>query len=358
MKIHSRHRTGQGLIKLICLVAILQVANPVSGQDTHWSQFNMSPLTLNPAMTGGLYDLEAYINYRDQWQSVATPYKTMAGSFDMRFKNIKKKKGFLAAGLNFYNDKAGDLAMSTTQVNLHFAAHVRLNEYNTLGAGLSGGFVQRSINYSGIESGNQFNGMAYDGTLATGEPAAGNSRSYVDAGAGLLWTFNNTSGAVKVTDNHDLKINLGASIFHPHEPSYSFYNNMEKLYMKYVVHGEALISIPNTNIAFVPGFLFMRQGPSQEIYAGSMIRYKLKQDSKYTGFQKGSALSIGAYYRADDAVAASMLIEYSNYAIGVSYDINTSQLKSASSAKGGMEITLRFVNPNPFLYKGSAQSRF
>jgi hypothetical protein len=51
-------------------------------------------------------------------------------------------------------------------------------------------------------------------------------------------------------------------------------------------------------------------------------------------------------------------MEYANYAIGFSYDINTSGLQTASNARGGMEITLRFVNPNPFLYQHGTQSRF
>ncbi len=111
------------------------------GQDIHFSQFYMSPLTQNPAMAGANYDMQALVNYKDQWQSVATPYKTMAGSFDMRFNKKNPKKGFLAAGINLYNDRAGDSKMGTMQANLNIAYHVRLNDYNTLGAGLQGGFV-------------------------------------------------------------------------------------------------------------------------------------------------------------------------------------------------------------------------
>jgi type IX secretion system PorP/SprF family membrane protein len=309
-------------------------------------------------MAGALYDLQAIANYRDQWQSLGAPYKTMAVSYDMRLNKKRAKKGFWAAGVNFFSDKAGDLQMGTTQVNLTAAYHVRLNDYNTIGAGLQGGFAQRSLNYGAMRTGSQYNGNTFDGSLPTGESVGASSVSYVDAGGGLVWTYNNTSGSNKVTDNHDLKINIGFAMFHPHQPDYSFYKDGEKLYMKFVLHGNALISIPSTNVAFVPGFMYYKQGPATEIYAGSLIRYKLKQDSKYTGFSKGAAFSLGAYYRAGDAVAAAMLLEYSNYAIGVSYDVNTSPLKTASSARGGMEITLRFVNPNPFVSGGSSQSRF
>jgi hypothetical protein len=122
--------------------------------------------------------------------------------------------------------------------------------------------------------------------------------------------------------------------------------------MKYVAHGSALISKKNSNVAYNPGFMYYRQGNLQEIYAGGLIRYKLNQDSKYTGLQKGMALSIGGYVRARDAFVGAMLFEYGSYAIGFSYDVNTSPLRVASNMRGGYEISLRFVNPNPFLYKG------
>ncbi len=333
---------------LLCLCSLLQ------GQDLHFSQFYMSPLTQNPAMAGANYDMQGIVNYKDQWQSVATPYKTIAVSFDMRLTNKKAKKGFWAAGINVFNDQAGDAQMALLQANLNIAYHIHLDRYNTLGGGIQAGFAQRSINYGALQWGNQYNGNAYDPGLGSGEVAKGFTTTYMDLGAGVVWAYTNASGSKNVTDNHDLKINVGASVFHPQEPDYSFYHDGEKLYMKFVLHGDALISIPNSSLAVVPGLMYYRQGSAQEIYAGSMIRYKMKQDSKYTGFHKGAAISVGAYYREGDGVAAAMLLEYSNYAIGFSYDINSSPLKTASSFRGGMEIALRFVTPNPFLNKPSS----
>ena len=76
----------------------------------------------------------------------------------------------------------------------------------------------------------------------------------------------------------------------------------------------------------------------------------LKEDSRYTGYVKGSALAVGGYYRNKDAFVVAALFEMSNYAIGASYDINVSGLKTATTGRGGFEITLRFLNPSPFLY--------
>jgi hypothetical protein len=120
------------------------------------------------------------------------------------------------------------------------------------------------------------------------------------------------------------------------------------------VHGDAVLSFPGTSLALVPGFMITRQGNVQEIVAGSMLRYKLRQESKFTGFEKGAAISLGGYYRVGDGIATTMLLEYANYAIGFSYDLNTSGLKTASMIRGGMEVTLRFVTPNPFLKNSSS----
>jgi type IX secretion system PorP/SprF family membrane protein len=338
-------------LRLLCiLLIVITVPRVCFAQDVHFSQYHMSPLTLNPALAGAVYEKQGLINYKDQWGSITSPYKTLAASYDMRLDMKKIKKGFWAGGINFFSDKAGDSQMGTLQANLTAAYHVLLNKYNTLGAGMQGGVVQRSINYSALQSGNQYNGNSYNPVLPIGEPFYKPSFTYADIGAGILWAYNNTA-EVKVTDNNDFRANAGFSIYHITQPNYSFYSSNEKLQLKYVLHGNVLIGVPNTNVAFVPGFMYYVQGPLKELFTGSLIRYKLKQDSKYTGVHKGAAFSLGVFLRTKDAIIASMLLELSNYAIGMSYDVNTSRLIAATNSRGSFEITLRFTSPNPFVTK-------
>ena len=340
----------------ICLItSVICYTSFVFSQDIHFSQFYMSPLTQNPGMAGVDDDLEAIINYKDQWRSVATPYKTIAASVDARLNKKKIKDGFWAGGLNFFSDRAGDAKMGITQINLSVACHLSITKYHTLGIGLQGGYAQRSINYNSLQWASQYDpNSGYNSSLASGESMTLPSFFYGDFAAGVVWSFNNTSGLIHTQDNHDLKANIGVSVFH-FKQKYSFYKTSEeKLYPKFVLHGNALISLPNTNVAIVPGLIYYRQGPSQEIYIGSLIRYKLQQDSKFTGIKKGAALNIGGYYRMKDGVTASFLLEYSSYAIGISYDFNTSKLRTASTGRGGIEISLRYVTPNPFQQKRMA----
>ena len=58
-----------------------------SAQDVHTTQFYASPLTLNPALTGGFDgQLRASLNYRDQWRGLLpSPFVTTSASLDFRF---------------------------------------------------------------------------------------------------------------------------------------------------------------------------------------------------------------------------------------------------------------------------------
>jgi type IX secretion system PorP/SprF family membrane protein len=342
--------------KKILFVSVCSVGlflGNVNAQDIHFSQFYMDPLQQNPALAGADHDLEAVLNYKNQWSSVATPYKTIAFSYDMRLTRPNgKRKGFWAAGINFYSDNSGAAQVGTTQANLTVAYHVLTGQKSHLGAGIMAGYAQRSINYSQLQWGNQYDGMSYNASLPTGEPAgANNSISYLDGAAGLDWTYDNTSG-IDVTDNHEQRLDVGFSVFHFNQPNYSFYGDGEKLLMRFTFHANGVFSLGSSNLALAPGILYYKQGSANEEYVGTLVRFMLQQNSKYTGAAKSAALSVGGYYRNQDAFVAAMLLEYANYTMGVSYDINTSNLTSASKGMGGLELSLRFVMPNPYFQGG------
>lgn len=335
----------------ICIVLfVITYWTSVLAQDFHFSQFYLSPLTQNPALAGINYDFEALTSYKDQWRSVTTPFKTFGASLDARINKKKYRDSFWAAGLDVLSDRAGDSKIGVTQVNLTGAYHLKVAKYQTLGIGLQGGYAQRSINYSALQWANQYDPeKGYNPDLPSGEPESLTSFSYGDAGAGIVWSYNNTAGLIHVEDNHDLTTNIGIAVYHAKQ-KYSYYRiSDEKLYPKYVFHGNALISLPNFhNIALVPAVVVYRQGPAQEILLGTMVRIKLRQESKYTGLKKSVALNLGGYCRLKDAVIASFLLEYSSYALGMSWDLNASNLTKASYGRGGAEITLRYYASNQY----------
>jgi type IX secretion system PorP/SprF family membrane protein len=347
----------------IATAVIVTAIIPMTGQDIHFSQFNMSPLLLNPALTGANAQTQATLQYKDQWRSVAIPYQTFAGSFDMKFSAIWKpdnpaqktlffnratNKG-LSAGISFFNDMAGDAKMGTLQGNLTLAYHTMISEKQSLGAGIIGGFGQRSINYSQLQWGNQYNGTSFDPNLSPRENFSTTRILYPDFGAGVLWHFGQEE--MYITGNDMVKFDVGMALHHINQPRYSFFGTSEQLYRKFVAHATGFIGVKNTVLSFIPSIAYFRQGTAQEIMIGTYYRYKLRDESKYTGYVKGAAVSFGTHYRNKDAVILSTLFEMGQYSVGISYDINISGLTVASSGRGGIEIALRFVHPNPFLYQ-------
>ncbi|MBD3637461.1 MAG: PorP/SprF family type IX secretion system membrane protein [Crocinitomicaceae bacterium] len=327
-------------------------------QDIHFSQFYMNPLQQNPAMAGAVYPMEANINYKDQWRSVGAPYKTFAMGYHMRFDMKRRSHGYFAAGVNFFSDQAGDSKMGTGKGILSLAYHLKLNEYNRLGAGVYGGFLQRKIDFTSLTWASQFDGQILDPSLQGGINGTASFNKF-DVGGGMTWVYNNTGGDIKVTGNNDLNFNLGVGVFHLTRPEYSYLGTGERLPMRFVVHGGGVVALADSKWAVVPGFLYYKQGAAQEIFVGTLMRYMLSQNSKFTGFKNGAALYTGAYFRAKDAIVAKLIIEYAGWAFGISYDVNFSGLQVASTYRGGLELSLRFVAPNPFqTSRGSMNSRY
>jgi type IX secretion system PorP/SprF family membrane protein len=333
-------------------------------QDMHFSQFNENPSLINPALTGESSVLRASVCYRDQWRSVATPYKTYGVSIESRFKtsNWEKKENQsmtftknsfnrFAGGLSIYSDKAGNANLGTTQANLSFATYVPISKNSQLSLGLQGSLTQLTIDFSKLTFSNQFNGYEYDSNMLNGENINSQSFIYTDFSSGLNWNYDHTDKMI--ASNKQKKANIGIAVYHINKPYESFLSNSGiKLYMKYVLHGNFLFGIPHTNIGIAPTYIMQLQGPSKELLFGTVVKYYIKDNSIYTGIIKRSSVNLGVFYRYKDAAIISF--SYDNkeqFSIGISYDINLSKLTNASKLSGGPEITLKINASNPYLYQ-------
>ena len=328
----------------IGLAACLLLGSLTSmGQDVHFSQYYRVPLMVNPALTGVFPgDHRAMVNYRDQWAGLA-PFKTYGLSYDAGILKKKLNNKFLGVGLMAFKDEAGDTHLSTTQVNLSISSVITINDQQDLSAGIQGGFAQKGIDASALQWGQEYEeNIGYQ--AGTGTPVNYENFSFGDFAAGLAWSFSNAES--NMASNNHINARAGVALYHLNQPELLF--DEEDLHMQLVAHAGATIGIRGTRLAVAPSVLYLSQGPLSQINVGGLLRYTLKEQSKYTGFLKETALYLGSYYRIGDAVIPTILFEMANYSLGFSYDLNISGLKDATSGKGGFEISLRYINPNPF----------
>ncbi len=319
-------------------------------QDVHFAQLSETPLLINPALTG-LFDghYRGTINYRNQWPAMGKPYSTFMASFDAPVKMKKKKGGYIGAGAYFFSDKAGDSQFGTTQANLSVSAILPMNQTSTFSLGMQFGFVQRSLNISSIQWPNQYNGHTYDPSISSNELNTRNF-SYFDMGTGVNYEYNNTSGTMAGKDV--VRFDLGAAFFHATMPLQKFSSGAkENLYGKLIAHTSLRYDFPGTQVGIVPSVIYMMQGPASELNIGTLLRYKINQGTKVTGFYTESAFSAGLHYRFKDAISPQVYFEFSDYGIGLSYDFNVSSYGQVQKSVGGFEISIKYANMRRALMK-------
>ncbi len=321
---------------ILCLLPFLNF-----GQDILFSQPNEAPVLLNPANTGSQYDLRAVANYRQQWNSITSPFKTIAASVDGKVLAQGKNGSSFGAGLSFYNDMAGEGKLVTNQVNLSLSGKVTLAKNQTLSTGIYGGLVQRHIAAGNLTWGNQYNGLVYDSSLPSNEDFSSESFLNGDFGAGIQWSYG--KGSRTLSSNDMFGAQAGLAAFHVNSPRTGFYSVTDKRSVRYLFHFTGSYGIKNTNMQLSPMFIYERQGPAQMIYAGTFIKYKLQESSKYTDYVLSRTVSLGGFLRSRDAVVIAAQCEMGQIAFGISYDINISSLTKVSSGRGGFEISLRYL---------------
>jgi type IX secretion system PorP/SprF family membrane protein len=300
----------------------------------------MAPLVVNPAFTGGFNGtFRAAAIYRDQWRSVTVPFKTYAASIDAPIVRDLSVDDYLAAGLQFYNDKAGDGNLSNTSVLASVAYHKFLgggqsDPDKTLSVGFQGGYTSKSIDLSKLYFGNEF----FNGQFNPGlNPGMNNKIHYWTVNAGISW-------AQRTGDRFAYTIGLGANnLNQPNESLQKRENSEVGLGMRYTAQLGAIANIGD-RLSLRPAALYQSQATAYELVVGNEFNYAIGNPE----FRDVStSVFAGVFYRNSDAIMVTAGLEFRSFRFGVSYDYNTSALKDASKGNGGFEIAIRYVAPNP-----------
>lgn len=340
--------------KLLIFVSVLSFGEVMS-QDIHFSQFYDSPLNMSPALTGTDAPFRANLNYRNQWSAFGKPFQTIAGSVDMALLKKKDKGAFIGAGINFFQDKAGQTGLSKMLVAGNISSVLKTGSKSNLSIGFQGAFNQRSINLSNVRWDNQFNGSAYDPTLSSGEASGILKKSFFDMGAGMAYNY--SSSSTNMTSNDDFTFTLAAGAFHLNRPDQGL-TGEDKANMRMSGMMKMHIGVKGTNMAFEPIASYMKQGGLSEINIGVLMRYRLKTASSHTNLSSESAISFGACYRIKDALYPIIAYDFSNYSIGISYDVNLSTLTPYSQSRGGFEIVLKVRDVMGSWFGSNGSTRF
>jgi len=303
----------------------------VYGQDIHYSQFNASPQNLNPAQVGLFNgDWRFAGNYRGQWAAIPVPYKTFSIAADTRLKT-KLVNDVPAVGLIINTDKAGDSKFTTTQayISAGYIKKLTKDSANFLTIALQPGISSKAFDVNALTFDNQWDGDSYDPNIGSLENFSRTRITYFDMGAGVSYLWRKTQRT---------QVNVGFSALHLTKPKQSFFDDRDiRLDMKFAVSGIGEFPV-SAKIDVLPTFLFQSQGKFNETLVGVFGKYYLKPVNGMP-----TAVSLGGFYRLKDAFILAANMDYRNFNVGLSYDVNISKLIAATNHRGGFEISVIYI---------------
>lgn len=320
------------LLKLKLLLFFLLVIKFASSQDINFSQFYEIPLLRNPALAGifsGDYRITSA--YRNQWQSVTVPYRTLALGMEYKRPIGANSNDFITLGLQATNDIAGDSRLRRIQIFPVLNYHKSLNsEKDTyLSAGIMGGPVMQRFDPSQLAFDDQFVNGSYSSSNPTKQVFTNTGFTYWDIAAGL--NFSSVAG-------ENTRYYIGAGLFHFTKPKVAFQKQYDiVLNPKIVVNAGFSKPLSDVNKLIVYADYFM-QGGARQIQGGLLLSHDFLGNSE----DQKIALSGGLFYRLKDALVPVIKLDYNKIGIGFNYDVNVSKLKTASQMRGSYEVTISY----------------
>jgi type IX secretion system PorP/SprF family membrane protein len=339
---------------LLILIAAFWTLQHADAQNIHFSQFNMSPQTLNPALTGafqGTFRINGI--YREQYRSAMSSgsdrFTTPSISVDANIMRGLRKKDWISGGIMVFTDKAGATGLSQNAFKLAAAYHLALDKKGTtvLALGAHWGVVGTSLQGGAWRFADELiSGTPSDDRTSLGiqQDNGDAKKSGKDLDAGLL-----LSGKL----NKQMDYNLGFSMFHLFTPQYSLLSNTggsnpgpnptptpstnsaQDRPLRTTLHGQFNIQL-SKSMTFSPSFAFQTTRGLDEIILQAMGGYKLDPKKEFT-------LTYGLGYRFREGFHPMIGMKQKDLQVGLAYDINTNGLNSVTGYRGGFELAASYI---------------
>lgn len=324
----------------------------LGAQDIHFSQYNMSPLTLNPAQAGAFFGTARIGGiYRDQWLFLPKDYSTRSFFIDAPVvKGFRKKRNdWVGAGFSFEGDRAGTSRLgSSLQGAINAAYHFALNKKGDqhLTLGISSGSTKYSVRADSLVFEEDILNSSGSGQTSDrqrfGQGSADPNNPYYESQAsrtfsvGLMFKSTNKEG--------DL-LELGVSAAHVNGPKYGFdlgnrdttstgkRANRVKRPMRTIIHGLYTTNMTD-KISLSPSLMVQAVANSLEIVPEVTAGYKWNQDTRFNG---------GVGYRVGDAAILLLGVDYKDLRVGASWDMRLGALSEDRGIKGGFELAANYI---------------
>jgi type IX secretion system PorP/SprF family membrane protein len=324
------------------LILCITLMKTGAAQDPNFSQFFVSPLTLNPALTGKFNgDFRIAGNYRDQWPAISKAYITSTVSLDLGIlKDRISELDTWGVGIMAMTDKTANGVLSSNYISITTAYHKGIDEdgLHQIGIGFQGTYAAKRLDGTKLDFLDELD--ANGGFTGTSEEPIDDQQvnvNHLDFGFGALYNGS--------TDGYN-NFYIGASAYHLNKPKESFTGNIfYQLNPRVTVNAGGAIPLGDRSRTIYLSSLYSSQAGATNIVAGGAVGFLLNGDEENpTNFFAGAWTR---FNNVNDAVIPYVGLEVGGFRFGASYDVNISSLKTASQSRGGIEISLIYIKRPP-----------
>ena len=304
---------------LLCFIFTL-IIHISYGQDPQFSQFYANPLYLNPAFAGTADGNRVVVNHRQQWTK-PNSYVTSAFSLDGKFNT--SQSGW---GLQIIQDNQVSGTLKQMSINSVLAHRIKLTRTKFLGLGLKFGAYQKRVDWSKLTFEDQLD-ERHGVVNATNERFGKDNIINGDVSAGVLYFSKN--------------LFAGVAANHMNRPDEDFtISSDNKLPIKYTAHLGAILpfNVPGKEQFMSPNIIIEKQGSFHYINLGLYFGTEI--------------VTLGGYYRINDAIIGIFGLNYNEFKFGYSYDVRVSNLSAGSNNAHELSIAYLFEFPKTYNKKG------
>lgn len=326
------------LTLLVALVFTLRL----TAQDAHFSLYNMSPLSLNPSLTGA-YLGTARVGgiYRDQWgfSFLSNQFVTTAFYIDAPLFRGFGKKDWVGVGGMFFSDRAGRLNLSANSFMGSIAYHWSLDPQRrtVLTFALQAGTAGRSIDDLDQRPelfGSNLSQSTFQDNISTMPTGISvNNSNFFDLGAGAM---------LRTVLGENIRLEAGAALSHILQPEYAVLSaggtdeGTREQPMTIRAHANVQYPLSETWDLLPSAFFQTTNAGRSETILQVLGAVKINEE-------KEVSLRFGPGYRFGDSGMILAGVDWKDLRVMASYDIALSDLQNSSRFQSGFEIAAWYI---------------
>ncbi len=339
-------------VRFYATLILLLGAMAINAQDSHFSQFYASPLTLNPALTGnfnGFYRISGIYRNQDPGLAKNNPvFSTPSIAADVSLLKDKIKNGALGVGLVFLNDQQNGKTFNTNQIMASVAYNMTFGAKKNfqLGAGLQGGISSTKVDFSKLQFDDGFDqNLNY---VQSTESLAAKIKMKGLFNAGIFTKYEFYKG---------MRVYVGYSFNNAtHYKEDYIANSLQQFNIpfRHTLHGGFEFEV-NDRIVLIPGILYQNQASANETNFGLNVGIHVVRSPDP---MKVATLFVGLWNRLNTknyTLIPEIGFDYKGFRAGVAYDAPLTMQRNDGQSVGApyaqaFEVTLSYIG-NIFVKK-------